>query len=147
MRKTLVLLLVALALPSVALAAKPTTKAPTGHNGTAAGTVRYVLRGTLWSYAPASAAAPGSITIHVASSNHHGALLKGTDLTFAVAAKTKFALSSKSGLTPKRNVTAITDGTRGMVEFRGTLKLADSPLMSALKSNTMTALAVFIRTG
>ena len=81
------------------------------------------------------------------SSNHHGALLKGMDLTFAVAAKTKFALSSKSGLTPNRNVAAITDGTRGMVEFRGTLKLADSPLMSALKSNTMTALAVFIRTG
>jgi hypothetical protein len=106
MRKTLALVLVALALPSIALAAKP-TKAPTGHNGTAAGTVRYVLRGTLWSYTPASATADGSITIHVTGSNHHGALLRGMDLTFAVAAKTKFALSSKSGLTPKRNVTAI----------------------------------------
>jgi hypothetical protein len=146
MKRTLVLLLVALALPSVALAAKP-TKAPTGHNGTAAGTVRYVLRGTLWSYTPASATAPGAITIHVTGSNHHGALLKGMDITFAVAAKTKFALSSKSGLTPKRNVAAIKDGTRGMVEFRGTLKLANSTLMSELTSNTMTALAVFIRTG
>ena len=141
MRKTLVLLLVALALPGVALAAKPTTKAPT------AGTVRYVLRGTLWSYTPASATANGSVTIHVTSSNHHGALLKGMDLTFAVATKTKFALSAKAGLIPKRNVATIKDGTRGMVEFRGALKLANSTLMSALAPNTMTALAVFIRTG
>jgi hypothetical protein len=44
-------------------------------------------------------------------------------------------------------VADIKDGTRGMVEFRGTLKLADSSLMSALTSNSMTALAVFIRTG
>lgn len=142
MRKTLALALVALALPSVALAAKPTTNA---HSN--AGTVRYVLRGTLWSYTPASATAAGSVTIHVTSSNHHAALLKGTDLTFAVAANTKFALSSKAGLVPKRNVTAITDGTRGMVEFRATLKVANSTLMSALQPNTMTALAVFIRTG
>ena len=143
MRKTLVLLLVALALPSVALAAG---SAKSGTHGNA-GTVRYILRGTLWSYTQASTTAPGSITIHVTSSNHHGAVLKGMDLTFAVAANTKFALSSKAGLVPKRNVAAIKDGTRGMVEFRGTLKLANSTLMSALTSNTMTALAVFIRTG
>jgi hypothetical protein len=146
MRKTLAVVLVALALPSIALAAKP-PKAATGHHGTAAGTVRYVLRGTLWSYTPASATGNGSITIHVTSSNHHGRLLKGMDLTFEVAAKTKFALSAKSGLTSKRTVTAIKDGTRGMVEFRGALKLANSTLMTALTSNTMTALAVFIRTG
>jgi hypothetical protein len=142
MRKTLALVLVALALPSIALAAKPTT-----NTHSKAGTVRYILRGTLWNYTPASTTAAGSITIHVTRSNHHGALLKGTDLTFAVTANTKFALSSKSGLVPKRNVTAITNGTRGMVEFRDTLKIANGTLMSALQSNTMTALAVFIRTG
>jgi hypothetical protein len=141
MRKTLVLLLVALALPSVALAAKPS--ASPGN----AGTVRYVLRGTLWSYTPASSTANGSITIHVTGSNHHGALLKNSDLTFAVAANTKFALSSKAGFVPKRNVTAIKDGTRGMVEFRGTLKLSDTTLMTTLAPKNMTALAVFIRTG
>jgi hypothetical protein len=141
MRKTLVLLLVALALPSVALAAKPSAT----HGN--AGTVRYILRGTLWSYTPASSTGDGSLTIHVTSSNHHGALLKGTDLTFAVAASTKFALSSKSGLVPKRSVASITDGTRGMVEFRGTLKLSSSTLMAALAPKTMTALSVFIRTG
>src|SRR5690349_11074243 len=143
MRKTLALLLVALALPSVALAAGP---AKSGTHGNA-GTVRCVLRGTRWSYTPASVTAPGSITTHVTSSNHHGAALKGMDLTFAVAANTKFALSSKAGLVAKRNVTAIKDGTRGMVEFRGTLKLANGTLMSTLTSNATTALAVFIRTG
>jgi hypothetical protein len=146
MRKTLALVLVALALPSIALAAKP-TKSPTGHNGTAAGTVRYVLRGTLWSYVPATATDAGSVTIHVTGSNHHGSLLKGMDLTFLVAAKTKVAVASKSGLgTGKRHLLSIKDGTRGMIEFRGTLKLANSTLMTSLTSSSMTALAVFVRT-
>jgi hypothetical protein len=142
MKKTLVLLLVALAVPSVALAAKP-TKAPTGK----APIVKYVLTGTLWNYSPASATADGSVTLHVTHANHHNALLKGMDLTFGVTAKTKFALSTKTGLVPKRPVSAIKDGTRGMVVFRGTLKLANSALMTSLTSSTTTALAVFIRTG
>jgi hypothetical protein len=33
-----------------------------------------------------------------------------------------------------------------MVEFRGTLKLANSTLMTTLAPKTVTALAVFIRT-
>jgi hypothetical protein len=145
MRKTLAFMLVALALPSIALAAKPTTHH--SNNGNAGETVRYVLRGTLWNYTAASATADGSVTIYVTGSNHSGALLKGTDLTFAVTAKTKFALSSKSGLIPKRHVVSIKDGTRGMVEFRGALKVSSSMLMSALAPKNMTALAVFIRTG
>jgi len=149
MKKTVAILTLALALPSVALAAKPGQSATKGHKGTPTATVRYVLHGTLWSYTPASSTANGSITIHVTRSNHHGALLKGTDLTFAVAAKTKVASSSKSGLgTGKRQLQTIKDGTRGMVEFRGSLKLGtNSPLMTALTSSSMTALAVFVRTG
>jgi hypothetical protein len=146
MKKTLALVLVALAVPGVALAGKP-SKAPTTGHTSAAGTVRYVLRGTLWNYTAASATADGSITIHVTTSNHHGAMLKGTDLTFAVTGKTKFALSSKDGLIPKRNVASIKDGTRGMVEFRGALKLTNATLATTLAPNAMSALAVFIRTG
>jgi len=142
MRKTLALVLVALALPSIALAAKPTTS-----HGNAGATVRYVLRGTLWSYTAASATADGSVTIHVTGSNHRGALLKGTYLTFAVTGKTKFALSSKSGIVPKRRLVSIKDGARGMVEFRGALKVSNTALMAALAPKNMTALAVFIRTG
>src|ERR1041384_8172091 len=80
MKKTVAILTLALALPSVALAAKPGQSATKGHKGTPTATVRYVLHGTLWSYTPASSTANGSITIHVTRSNHHGALLKGTDL-------------------------------------------------------------------
>lgn len=109
--------------------------------------MRYVLRGRLWNYTAASTMGNGSVTIHMTGSNHRGRLLTGTDLTFAVTAKTKFALSSKSGLIPKRHVVSITDGTWGMVEFRGALKLSNSELMSALAPTNMTALAVFIRTG
>ena len=135
----------ALALPSIALAAKPTARH--SNNGNAGETVRYVLRGTLWNYTAPSASADGSVTIHVTGSNHRGSLLKGTDLTFAVSAKTKLALSSKSGIIPKRRVVSIKDGTRGMVEFRGALKISNSTLMSTLAPKNMTALAVFIRTG
>jgi hypothetical protein len=147
MRKTLALVLLALALPGVALAGKPDKSATTGHHGNAAGTVRYVLRGTLWNYAAASATADGQITIHVTGSNHHARLLKGTDLTFAITAKTKFALSSKTGVIPKRHVVSIKDGTRGMVEFRGALKLTSATLATTLAPKAMSALAVFIRTG
>ena len=147
MRKTLALVLLALAIPGVALAGKPTKSATTGHHGNAAGTVRYVLRGTLWNYTAASATADGTVTIHVTGSNHHGALLKGTDLTFAVTAKTKFALSSKAGLTPKKTVASIKDGTRGMVEFRGALKMTNATLATTLAPLAKSALAVFIRTG
>lgn len=146
MKKTLALVLLALTVPGVALAGKPSKSPTTGHHGTAAGTVRYVLRGTLWNYTAASAGSDGSVTIHVTGSNHHGRMLKGTDLTFAVTAKTKFALSSRAGLTPKRNVQTIKDGTRGMVEFRGALKLTDATLATTLAPNAMSALAVFIRT-
>jgi hypothetical protein len=74
-------------------------------------------------------------------------MLKGTDLTVAVTAKTKFALSSKAGVIPKRQVVSIKDGTRGMVEFRGALKLTDATLATMLAPKAMSALAVFIRTG
>lgn len=142
MRKILALVLLALALPSIALAAKPSTS-----HGNAGATVRYVLRGTLWSYTAPSATANGWVTIHVTGANHSGKLLTGTDLTFALTAKTKFALSSKAGLIPKRHVVSIKDGTRGTVEFRGPLKVANTALMAALAPKSMTALAVFIRTG
>jgi hypothetical protein len=131
-RKTLVLLLLALAIPGVALAAKPTK--PTSNNGKAAPKVMYVLKGPLSSYTAATSTATGSITIHVNHSNYHARALKGLDVTFTIAANTTVTL---------RNGTAITDGTRGVVKFRALKNITTKGLVSELTaSSPMTAFQV-----
>ncbi len=135
-RKTLALIVLALAIPGAALAAKPAAKPvqSTTSQSKAAPKVMYVLKGTLSNFVAASSTATGSITIHVTHSNYHGRLLKGTDLSFAVSAKTTTTLNGN---------TAIADGARGVVKFRALKNVSNTGLMAALTAATpMTAVQV-----
>src|SRR5919204_1321510 len=111
MKKAIVLLVVALAIPtSVALAKSPGTK------GKSAPKVMYVLKGTLSGYIAASSTADGQISITVSHSNYHGRALRNTTLTFAVATNTR--------VTMVNGATQITDGARGVLKFRAPLRVA-----------------------
>ena len=89
-RKTIAVLVVALAIPGAALAARA--------RSTAEAKVTYVLKGTLSAYTAASSAADGSITIHVDSANYHSRLLTGKDLTFAISAQTTVTLNGTASV-------------------------------------------------
>lgn len=133
MRKTLVILVLALAIPSAALAAQP--QHPT-KGSKAAPKVTYVLKGTLWNYTAATTITSGSITIDVTHSNYHGRLLKGMDLTFATSAKTATTLNGGT----------ISSGARGIVKFREFKNMSNSTLMTALTATTpMTASQIIAR--
>jgi len=110
MKKAIVLLVVALALPtSVALAKSP------GTHGKSNPRVMYVLKGTLSSYTAATADLAGSISITVKHSNYHGRALRGQTLTFATSMQTR--------VTMKNGAKAITDGARGVLKFKAPLRL------------------------
>jgi hypothetical protein len=111
MKKAIVFLVVALALPtSVALA-----KGSPGTHGKSNPKVMYVLKGALSNYIAATATTDGSISITVNHSNYHGRALKGQTLTFSTTMKTR--------VTFKRGATQITDGARGVLKFRAPLRL------------------------
>ena len=133
-RKTLALLVLALAIPSAALAAKPQhpSKPSTSQ---AAPKVTYVLKGTLWNYTAATGTTNGSITIHVTHSNFHGRALKGTDVTFAI--------SATSTTTTLNGATTISNGAKGIVKFRALKNMSNTGLMAALTAaKPMTAVQV-----
>jgi len=138
MKRTLAFVIVALTLPSVALAAKPATHT---NQSKAAPKVMYVLKGTLWNYTAATATVSGSVTIHVTHSNYHGAALKGKDITFAVSANTKLAVLSHSKVKLAKSLT-VKDGTRGIVKFKDALKISNTTLLAALAPQQMTAFEV-----
>jgi hypothetical protein len=127
MKKLIVLLAVALAIPtSVALAkGKPTSP------GKSAPKVLYILKGTLSGYTPfdSSTSTNGSITIMVNHSNRHGRVLKGLTLTFTgqVTVSTKVRLHD--------GATTIGDGDRGIVKVRA-LKRIDPSLLAATLQST-----------
>ena len=142
MRRTLAFVIVALALPGVALAAKPATHTS---RGKAAPKVMYVLKGTLWNYTAATATTSGTVTIHVTHSNYHGTALKGRDITFAVSAKTKLAVASTSTIKAAKGLTAVRNGMRGIVKFKGALKVSNTTLLAALAPKSMTAFEVIVQ--
>jgi hypothetical protein len=122
MKKGIVLLAVALAIPTSAALAKAN---PT--RGKSNPMVMYVLKGTLSSYTAASSA-DGSITIHVTHANRHGRVLKDQDLTFAVAANTRVTMMT--------GVTQISDGSKGILKFRAPLmRKGDTTLAATLTTN------------
>ena len=112
MRKLPLFLALALAVPSLALAAKP--PAPSNSQGKAP-QVMYVLKGTLTAYTAAAGATNGSVSLLVKSANHHGASLKGQTLTFAVSSSTKVVTG---------DATAVTVNDNGVVKVRGPKKIA-----------------------
>jgi hypothetical protein len=131
LRKTFALAVLALAIPAVALAAKPTTHTS---QSKAAPKVMYILKGKLSNFTAASSTTTGSITIDVKHSNYHARALVGQSLTFAVSADTA------------TNATTINDGTRGIVKFRAVKNQTNSTLMASLTASTpMTAFQVIAR--
>lgn len=113
MKKFLAFVVLALMIPSVALAkGKPSTKAT--HTNRDKAKVQYVLHGTLSAYTAfdSTTSTNGSITITVTHSNRHGRVLKGDSLTFLgmVTSSTKVVLAN--------GVTVITDGDSGIVKIR-----------------------------
>jgi hypothetical protein len=131
-KRTLMLALVvlALAIPTVALAANPT------NHSKAAPKVTYILKGTLSTFATASTTANGSVTINVTHSNFHAHALVGQQLTFAISPKTPTNLMGGT----------ILNGAHGIVKFRAPLKISNTNLMTALTATTpMTAFQIIAR--
>jgi hypothetical protein len=110
MRKLFVLFALALAVPGLALAAKPPAPGNSQSHGKAAPQVMYVLKGTLTAYTAANGATNGSVSLLVTSANRHGAALKGQTLTFPVASTTKVVTGT---------ATAVTVNDKGLVQIRG----------------------------
>ena len=125
MKKALVLVLAALAIPSVALAAGP----PANPGPQSAPKVMYVLKGTLSAYTAydAQTLTNGSITILVKHTNHHGMALKDQSLTFAVDANTRISMND--------GVTAIADGDKGIVKVRAALRIPAADLATTLQAS------------
>jgi len=118
MKKTILLAVAALALPSVALAKPPSTH--TNHSK-AAPKVMYVLKGTISAYvAPTSATQDGSITILVTHSNYHGRILKNNPFTFPVSMNTRFTYQNGTSAATISGTSTAT----GMVKFKAPFKVA-----------------------
>ena len=134
MKKAIVLLAVALAIPtSVALAKGP------GTHGKSNPRVMYVLKGTLSSYTAATADAPGSISITVNHSNYHGRALKGLTLPFPTTMQTR--------VTFRHGATQITDGAKGMLKFKAPLhRKGDTTLVTTLTTGAR-ALHIIVQSG
>jgi|SoiMethySBSTD1v2_1073268.scaffolds.fasta_scaffold209947_2 hypothetical protein len=131
MKKAIVLLVVALAIPtSVAFAKASPTR------GKSHPRVMYVLKGALSSYQAASTTADGSISITVNHSNYHGRLLKGQTLTFSTTMKTKVGFPN--------GATTITDGAKGVLKFKAPLARKASDATALATTLTTTAKALHI---
>jgi hypothetical protein len=123
MKRAIVLVAVALAIPTSVAFAKGTP----GAHGKSNPRVMYVLKGTLSNYAAATSTAPGSISITVAHSNFHSAL-KGQTLTFSTDMKTR--------LTFPNGATTVSDGAKGVLKFKAPLhRKGDTTLITTLTTN------------
>lgn len=123
MKKAIVLLVVALAIPtSVAFAKASPTRGKSNPR------VMYVLKGALSSYQAATSTADGSISITVNHANYHGRLLKGQTLTFSTTMNTR--------VTFKNGATTITDGAKGVLKFKAPLhRKGDTTLVATLTTS------------
>lgn len=124
MKKAIVVLAVALALPtSVAFAKSPHA----GAKGKSNPMVMYVLKGMLTSYTPATAGTDGSITIDVSHSNFHSSL-KGQTMTFATTMNTR--------ITFPNGATTLTAPAKGVLKFKAPLhRKGDTTLVTTLTTN------------
>jgi hypothetical protein len=106
MKKAVVFLVVALAIPTSVAVAKG------AGSGKAAPKVQYILKGTLSAYTN------GSITIAVKHSNYHAKALNNQSLTFTLTAKSKVTFMRGSHAHGQ-----ITDGTKGYITVRAPKKI------------------------
>jgi hypothetical protein len=126
--KLAALFVVALAVPSAALAGKPPAPGKSQAAHAKVPQVMYVLEGTLTAYTAASGTTNGSVSVLVKSANYHGAKLKGLTLVFAASAKTKI-------VTPEGATVTVND--KGIVKVRGPRKLAvNTDLATVLQATT-----------
>jgi hypothetical protein len=124
MKKALVFVVVALALPTTVAFAKGTP----GAHGKSNPRVMYVLKGSLSSYQPATSTVDGSISITVKHSNFHGRALKDQTLTFSTTMSTR--------VTFKNGATQITDGAKGILKFKAPLhRRGDTTLVTTLTTS------------
>lgn len=113
MKRAAIFLAVVLAIPtSVALAKGP------GTHGKAAPKVRYVLKGLLSGYQPASDSATGTITITVKHANYHARALKNQQVTFTLTTQSKIRFMHGSHAHGQ-----ILDGTKGYITARAPKKI------------------------
>jgi hypothetical protein len=124
MKKLIVFVAVALAIPTSVAFAKPSTP---GTHGKSNPTVMYVLKGTLTSYTAATADQEGSITIDVSHSNFHSSL-KGQSLQFATTMNTR--------ITFPNGATTLTAPAKGVLKFKAPLhRKGDTTLVTTLTTN------------
>jgi hypothetical protein len=126
MKKALILVIAALAIPSVALAAKPS------HPSHPTPMTTYVINGTLSSYTAYNSVGPvnGTISIlvkHVTKGGKATRSLKGQTLTFTVDANTKLRL--------RHALTTITDGDRGLIKLRAAKHIPTASLAATLQQS------------
>lgn len=122
MKKAIVFLAVALAVPTGAAFAQPSHPATHGKSNPM---VMYVLKGTLTSYTAATADQDGSITIDVSHSNFHSSL-KGP-MSFATTANTR--------ITFPNGATTLTTPAKGVLKFKAPLhRKGDLTLAATLTS-------------
>jgi hypothetical protein len=127
MKKAIVFLAVALALPtSVAFAKSP--HAGTKSKGKSNPMVMYVLKGTLTSYTPATSTGDGSVTIDVKHANFHKVILAGQSMTFDTTTNTR--------ITFPNGATTLTAPAKGVLKFKAPLhRKGDTTLMTTLTAN------------
>jgi hypothetical protein len=124
MKKIIVFLVAAVALPTSVAFAKPSHPAK---GGKSAPKVMYVLKGPLSAYTAATADSTGTITIDVKHSNYHAKALVGSSMTFTLTSKTRVTNGHGAA------VTQIADGTKGILKFKAPLRMAKgTDLVTAL---------------
>lgn len=131
MKKAIVFLVVALAIPTSVALAKGTP-----NHGKSNPRVMYVLKGTLSNYTAAAGTTDGQISITVNHSNYHGRLLKGQTLTFSTTSKTKVLFPN--------GATTITTGDKGVLKFKAPLarKATDATALATTLTTTAKALHI-----
>jgi ABC-type oligopeptide transport system substrate-binding subunit len=118
MRKIVLLAALALAVPSIALAAKPPAPGNSQSSHGKAPQVLYVLKGTLVAYSN-----PGTVTINIVSANHYRSVFKNQTLQLTVTGLTKVAADGGT----------VTAGHKGIVKLKAPKNLAAATLLSTLQ--------------
>jgi hypothetical protein len=114
-KKLLVLAALALAVPSLALAAKPPSPGNSqGTHGKSAPKVLYILTGTLSAYTPATGNIDGRVTIMIKHANHHAKTLVNMQTPMSLTIN----VSSTTKVHMHEGATTIANGDRGMVKVR-----------------------------
>jgi hypothetical protein len=124
MRKTIAAAVIALVIPSLAVAAGKPTNPGKSAAAQAKAKVMYVLKGKVTAYT-AAGSSNGSITLTVSGANHHAAALKGQSVTLVVSTATKVA--------PKAGVTV---GDNAVVKVRLAKSTRAADLVTALAATT-----------